>query len=145
MGEGGAAAGVGARAEGISLWLRRLSMGVTLVVANAIKEAAMSTSRVRESQLAIPALQAAAERADGYISTSDLIRELEGYFDPSGEDAELIEGRQDTKFSQKVRNLVSHRGSSTSIFTKGYAEYDAVGEGIMITTAGRAFLDQVPE
>ena len=51
--------------------------------------------------------------------------------------------RHDSHFSQKVRNLISHRDTRTSMFTRGYAEY--TGDGIRITDAGRAFLDQVPE
>jgi len=99
-------------------------------------------ARIRERDLIIPALKAAASRPDGYISTSDLVTALEEEFEPDGQDAEILEGRQDTYFSQKVRNLVSHRNTVTSLFTKGYAEY--TGNGIRITEAGRAFLAQVP-
>lgn len=42
------------------------------------------------------------------ITTSQLIMELTAIFNPQGEDAEILEGRNDTKFSQKVRNLKSH-------------------------------------
>lgn len=98
---------------------------------------------VRERDLIIPALQAAAARPGGYIATADLIPELEGVLEPEGQDAEVLAGRHDTYFSQKVRNLVSHRESSTSMFKKGYAEY--TGDGIRITDVGRAFLDQIPE
>jgi hypothetical protein len=79
----------------------------------------------------------------GYVSTADLITDLEAEFQPEGQDAQILDGRHDTYFSQKVRNLVSHRETSTSMFRKGYAEY--TGDGIRITDAGRAFLDQVPE
>jgi hypothetical protein len=99
--------------------------------------------RIRERDLIIPALRAAAARPGGYISTADLIQVLEDEFQPDGRDAEILDGRQDSHFSQKVRNLISHRDSSTSMFKKGYAEY--TGDGIRITDAGRAFLDQVPE
>jgi hypothetical protein len=99
--------------------------------------------RVSERELIIPALRAAASRQSGYIATSDLIVELEVQFQPEGQDAETLANRQDTYFSQKVRNLISHRGTGTSMFTKGYAEY--TDDGIRITDAGRAFLAQVPE
>ena len=101
--------------------------------------------RIRERDLAIPALRAAAQRPDGYISTADLIHELEAEFQPEGEDAETLEGRQDSRFSQIVRNLVSHRDSRTSIFAKGYADYVEEGKGLRITDAGRVFVDQAPE
>ena len=99
--------------------------------------------RIREKDLIIPALQVAAARPNGEVSTADLIDEMETVFEPEGEDAEILEGRHDTKFSQKVRNLVSHRTSSTSMFKRGYAEY--TGDGIRITDAGRKFVDQFPE
>ena len=99
--------------------------------------------RVRERELIIPALRAAASRPGGYIATADLIPVLEGKFEPEGQDAEILAGRHDSYFSQKVRNLVSHRETNTSMFRKGYAEY--TGDGIRITDAGRAFLAQVPE
>lgn len=99
--------------------------------------------RVRERDLIVPALRAAAARAGGYISTSDLIVELEAEFQPDGRDAEILADRHDTYFSQKVRNLISHRESSTSMFKRGYAEY--VNDGIRITDAGRQFLAQVPD
>jgi hypothetical protein len=99
--------------------------------------------RVRERDLIVPALSAAAVRADGFISTSDLIMELEAHFQPEGKDAEILDGRNDSHFSQKVRNLISHRTSSTSMFKMGYAEY--VNDGIRITDAGRAFLATVPD
>lgn len=99
--------------------------------------------RIRERELVIPALKAAAARPNGYISTSDLIKELEKEFEPEGADAEILDGRTDTRFSQKIRNLISHRNNSTSMFKKGYAEYS--NDGIRITDAGRQFLSQVPE
>ncbi len=102
-------------------------------------------ARIRERDLVIPALRAAAARPSGTITTSDLIAELTEHFAPDGQDAELLEGRHDTYFSQKVRNLVSHRDSSTSMFTRGYATYSKSDESITITAAGRAFLDQVPD
>ena len=100
-------------------------------------------ARVRERELIIPALRPAAARHGGYISTSDLIVELEAQFQPEGQDAEILANRHDTYFSQEVRNLISHKDSSTSMFSRGYAEY--TGDGIRINDAGRAFLAQVPE
>jgi len=99
--------------------------------------------RVRERDLVIPALRAAAARG-GEITMTQLIEDLTGEFEPSGVDAEILEGRTDSHFSQKVRNLVSHRETGTSMFTKGYAEYHAPSESISLTDAGKAFLDQVP-
>lgn len=97
--------------------------------------------RIKERDLIIPALRVAVARG-GYVATAHLISDLEAEFEPDGQDAAILDGRQDTYFSQKVRNLISHREASASMFKKGYAEY--TGDGIKITDAGRAFLDQVP-
>src|SRR5689334_22872949 len=98
--------------------------------------------RIRERDLYIPALRAAASRPNGWISTSDLIEMIEE-FEPEGEDAETIDGRNDSKFSQIVRNLISHKENLTSMFTKDHAEY--VDGGIRVTDQGRGFLAQAPE
>lgn len=66
--------------------------------------------RIEEKILILPALYIIKRR--GQATTSDLIEELTIVFNPSGEDAEILAGRSDTKFSQKVRNLVSHRDSN---------------------------------
>jgi hypothetical protein len=99
--------------------------------------------RITEKELIIPTLRFAAQRPSGEISTSELIAELEGMFQPEGQDADILEARNDTYFSQKVRNLISHREGPNSMFSRGYAVY--TGNGIRITEAGRALLAQVPE
>ncbi|MDN3279128.1 hypothetical protein QWJ07_33025 [Frankia sp. RB7] len=107
------------------------------------KDTLFRGGRIRERDARIPALRAAAARRDGYISTSDLIQLLEDEFAPTGEDAEILDGRNDTKFSQIVRNLKSHKDASTNIFKRGFAE--EVGDGIRITEAGLRFLNQLRE
>ena len=96
--------------------------------------------RVKESDLVLPALRFMSERQDGFISTTDLIQELEELFNPDGMDAEIIDGRSDTFFSQKVRNLVSHKNSPSNMMATGYAEHDEENNGLRITDEGRAFL-----
>jgi hypothetical protein len=93
--------------------------------------------------LVIPALRLAAQRPGGEITTEELVVELADLFQPDGEDAEILDGRHDSKFSQKVRNLISHRATNTSMFTKGYAIY--TGDGLRITDSGRLFLSGVPD
>jgi len=100
--------------------------------------------RVKEKSIAIPALQAASNSPGGEITTTQLIQEMTNQFDPDGRDAEILDDRQDTYFSQKVRNLVSHRDGKKTIFTFGYAEYNPNTHSISITQAGRDFLNQVP-
>ena len=79
--------------------------------------------RVQERDLILPSLRLAASRSTGEITTAELITELTDMFLPDGEDAEILEGRQDTKFSQKVRNLVSHRAGRQTMFSRGYADH----------------------
>jgi len=100
-----------------------------------------NTQGIAESDLVLPSLRLAAGRPGGEISTSDLIRELTEIFNPSGKDADIIPGRKDTYFSQKVRNLISHRDQETSFIHNGYADY--TGDGIRITDAGRKLLKSV--
>lgn len=108
------------------------------------REPSMSFGRVPEPDIVIPALRAAAASPGGEITTTALIAKMVDLFQPQGEDAELIEGRADTKFTQKVRNLISHRSGPTSMFSKGYATYHAASESIRVTDQGRQFLSQVP-
>lgn len=66
--------------------------------------------RIEEKALILPSLYIIKQK--GEATTSDLIKELTRLFRPTGEDAKILDGRKDTKFSQKVRNLVSHRSSN---------------------------------
>ncbi|UWZ92980.1 hypothetical protein HZ320_04630 [[Pasteurella] aerogenes] len=45
------------------------------------------------------------------VTTTELIAELETLMNPTGNDADILSDRNDSKFSQKVRNIVSHRNS----------------------------------
>ncbi len=76
--------------------------------------------RITERELILPALFLINLRKG--ITTSDLIAELTDLMHPSGEDAEILDGRKDSKFSQKVRNLVSHN----TLERLGYATYQSI-------------------
>lgn len=91
----------------------------------------MST-RIPEKALVMPSLLIM-ERRGGHIQTSELIKELELVLDIKGEDLEILQGRSDTKFSQKVRNLKSH-----DTFEKlGFATFNNKEEKFEITEKGR--------
>lgn len=104
-----------------------------------------SHGRLHEADLYIPTLRIANESLGGFISTSDLIEALESIFNIAGEDAEILDGRSDTKFSQIVRNMVSHRDTKTNFIAKGFAEYDKARKGIQITVKGRKLLSTIYE
>lgn len=59
-------------------------------------------ARISEKDLVLPALYVI--KNHDKATTSVLIKELTEAFKPTGEDAEILAGRTDTKFSQKVRN-----------------------------------------
>lgn len=63
-------------------------------------------TRISESELILPVLYLLSVNGD--MSTSELITSLRNLLHPSGEDLEILKGRRDDKFSQKVRNLKAH-------------------------------------
>jgi hypothetical protein len=95
---------------------------------------------VRESQLRTPTLQILAKTPSGFMTIAKLIGELEDIFKPDGKDAQIALNRSDTYFSQKVRNLTSHRTSSTSLIKRGLVTYDKERQGFQITALGRDYL-----
>jgi hypothetical protein len=76
--------------------------------------------RLSEPDLILPALLVLDE-AHGPLSTTQLNERLRRLLKPSGEDLEILAGRQDDKFSQKVRNLRSHQ----TLEAPGYATYES--------------------
>lgn len=96
---------------------------------------------VRESDLSLPALRFLAEAPEGFLTTAVLIGRLEALFKPTGLDAEVIPGRADTRFSQKVRNIISHRDSTNNPIKRGWIDYDPDKRGLRITRAGRSVLE----
>lgn len=101
-----------------------------------------ASPRIKERDLTIPALLTLNKTEDGSLKVSELISILELMFHPSGEDADILENRADTKFSQIVRNLVSHRASATNIVGAGYATYDKASKTLTITESGREKLKE---
>jgi len=74
--------------------------------------------RITETELILPSLYLMSLNG-GRITTSELIQKLRDIMKPTGEDLQILTGRADDKFSQKVRNLKAH-----STFERfGYAEY----------------------
>jgi hypothetical protein len=103
-----------------------------------------STTGVSEANMIVPALTFARANAGGKILTSDLIEKMVELFKPTGKDAQIAKNRSDTYFSQKVRNLVSHKKGKTNLIGLGYAQHFKVPGtrkgGIEITKEGRDFL-----
>lgn len=98
-------------------------------------------ARISESELRLPILEALSAAPGGFMTTADIVAAMTKIFEPAGEDAEILMSRNDTKFSQKVRNAVgSHRDSGPSLLSKGYVEYQRDKQGSTITPDGRAYL-----
>ncbi len=93
--------------------------------------------RISEQDTYIPILRILDDAPGGFMKTAELIKNLEMMMEPRGGDAEILAGRSDTRFSQIVRNVVSHRTTSTNLIGRGSAEYDKVKRGLRITTTGR--------
>ena len=95
----------------------------------------MANSRITESELVLPSLYLMTLNTQGSIRTSELIRLLTQILNPKGIDAQILSNRNDTYFSQKVRNLKSH----DTLTKYGYANYS---DGTYtITDKGRKLVD----
>ncbi|MFL2886297.1 MAG: DNA-directed RNA polymerase subunit alpha C-terminal domain-containing protein [Candidatus Pelagibacterales bacterium] len=70
------------------------------------------------------------------ISTSNLINQLRYIMQPTNEDLEILSNRNDDKFSQKVRNLRSHK----TLERTGYVKI--LGGKFYITDLGKKFINQ---
>jgi predicted HNH restriction endonuclease len=93
-----------------------------------------------ESDLVLPAAEIIAAHPDG-IDTSGLLTLLRRQLKPTGDDLEILAGRGDDKFSQKVRNLKSHdtlerRGLAT--FVNGQYHITQAGK-ILASENGEVF------
>lgn len=91
-----------------------------------------------EEEIRAQALIELSKVPKGKLTTTQLIEILTNVMKPQGKDAEIVEGRGDTYFSQKVRNLVSHRDGGRGLQITGLADYDPDEEGWTITAAGLA-------
>jgi hypothetical protein len=92
--------------------------------------------RISERELVVPTLRLLDDGNRGWMATSDIIAHLTERFAPSGQDAEILEGRSDTYFSQKVRNMISHRDEPSSFIHRGLAHYER--NGLRISDQGRS-------
>ena len=95
-----------------------------------------------EAQIRHEVLIELASSKDGTLSISELIDLLEARLKPTGHDADIIDNRSDTFFSQKVRNTVSHRDNGTGLQANGLANYNADFESWTITDKGRSAVNK---
>ena len=84
------------------------------------------------------ALLVMVQRPNMEISTTDLIAELPNYIVVPDEAQGANLSRPDSKFSQLVRNLKSHKTTKTNFIYRGYAE--ATHGGFRATQKGLEFV-----
>lgn len=95
----------------------------------------MAMKRITEAELVLPALFLMTQNGN-QITTSKLITSLEELMKPDGVDAEILTGRKDSYFSQKVRNLKSH----DTLLKKGLAQH--IDGGFCITAEGIMYVKE---
>lgn len=94
---------------------------------------------IAENELIIPALSLLFQAKEG-LNTSQLIEGLRGMLRPSGEDLEPLQGRNDDRFSQKVRNLT---GSHRTLTNRGLAvRQEGHNMPFTITEKGRLLFER---
>lgn len=98
-----------------------------------------------EPDLILPALRVLKDKG-GTTDTSTLIGELSRILKPTGHDAEIISGRRDSYFSQKVRNITSH-GALTrrGLATYHNGKHKITGKGIRFLEEKEPLLDSLEE
>lgn len=90
-------------------------------------------TRISENELILPTLHLLFLKDS--LSTTQLINCLRKLLMPSGEDLVLLKGRKDDKFSQKVRNLYSHK----TLIGPGLVKYNGIKRNVRcsLTDKGR--------
>ena len=91
---------------------------------------------ISKRELVLPTLRLLDGAQGGWMATTDLIDRLTKLFSPSGRDAEIPQGRNETHFAQQVRNIISHRDDPSSFIHRGLAHYER--QGLRISNKGRA-------
>jgi len=91
-------------------------------------------ARITERELILPALHVMKNETNEEITTSELIKKLENLIEIDEADKGIIQGRKDSYFTQKVRNLKSHN----TLVKKGYATY--MDGKFKITEEGKSYL-----
>lgn len=91
---------------------------------------------ITEAELILPSLFLLNEAEHRSMTTTQLNEALRELLKPTGEDLAILKNRKDDKFSQKVRNLVSHN----TLQRLGYAAFE--NSLFTITEAGVAYLEE---
>lgn len=100
---------------------------------------------IAERELIAPTLEylAQPQRRERGATVTELEPYLRQELDPSGPDLAILQNRIDDRFSQKVRNVVSHR----TLVKSGFARFrqDGLPGHLVITSAGLLALKRMQE
>lgn len=90
--------------------------------------------RIAENELIDPALEYIYNSPTGTVTTTELRDHLLHVMRPKGEDTDILDGRNDMKFDQKVRNLKSHK----TLEKTGYVDH--VRNGFRLNSFGQKMM-----
>jgi hypothetical protein len=96
--------------------------------------------RITEGELVVPILRLLEAGSPEWMTTGELVARLSALFAPFGTDGGAAAGRDDSHFSQKLRNLISHQSDKKSFLRRGLAEYSAASDSLRISERGRSLL-----
>ena len=100
----------------------------------------MITRKLGEKDLTLPTLYLLYTRGD--MNTSELKDEIINLINPGGENLDPLVNRADTKITQIIRNIISHKDTTTNIIYKGLVEYSDITGILSITEKGVAYLNK---
>lgn len=96
-------------------------------------------ARILEEDLHLPTLYFI-DKDDGMITTSELSKKLRYILKPKGEDLEILDKRNDDKFSQIVRNIT---GTERSFVKNGFIKRESGrNQPLFITHKGKEYLKE---
>ncbi len=81
---------------------------------------AKKPGRIGESDIANDVIAIIDAEPNREITTTKLIAELRNRIPLSSEDEKLLDGRNDDRFSQIVRNIKSHKNTSGNLINEGH-------------------------
>jgi hypothetical protein len=96
-------------------------------------------ARITEQELILPVLFVMEKSSNEELTTSEIIKKLTELIDVDEDDAQIIQGRSDSYFAQKVRNLKSHN----TLVKNGFTTYES-GK-FKITEEGKKHLNENEE
>lgn len=96
--------------------------------------------RISENDLIIPTLKLLDVAHNNTLTTSELIAKLQQIMNPSVDDLVILANRNDSRFSQIVRNLKSHNNFTVLNYATYTPKGSEVSGSFTLTNAGKLYL-----